>query len=73
MTVRHVKSNKFQIGEVVRLKSGGPPMTISEIQEWDNNPGQILIECHWFATDRHGSEKREWHSFAEEMLVKVNQ
>ncbi|MDR6873533.1 uncharacterized protein YodC (DUF2158 family) [Bosea sp. BE125] len=37
-------ANKFKIGDVVMLKSGGPPMTIS------SSPGSTsdLYGCRWF-------------------------
>ena len=35
-------SEKFQVGDVVRLKSGGQTMTIEEIGDDDN------ISCVWF-------------------------
>jgi uncharacterized protein YodC (DUF2158 family) len=37
--------SKFQVGEVVVLKSGGPEMTVSEIA---NNRGAPLIRTAWF-------------------------
>jgi len=39
---------KYKIGDIVRLKSGGPSMTVrgftSELEE--------LLECQWFAGDK---------------------
>jgi uncharacterized protein YodC (DUF2158 family) len=37
--------SKFQVGEVVVLKSGGPEMTVSEIAK---NRGGLLIRATWF-------------------------
>ena len=35
----------FKVGDVVRLKSGGPKMTVVEAKEDDS------IECQWFASN----------------------
>ena len=46
----------FKVGDVVQLKSGGPPMTIHAISDYSQsrglNPG---IACVWF----DGSKKLE--------------
>lgn len=34
---------KFEIGKIVQLKSGGPLMTIEGIRELDK-----IVECIWF-------------------------
>lgn len=40
---------KFKRGDVVRLNSGGPPMTIADIDEVaDTEPGDINYWCSWF-------------------------
>lgn len=49
----------FKPGDVVRLKSGGPKMTVAEIRE-----GRVL--CQWFTGD-----KREIAGFEPATLVKV--
>jgi len=36
--------NKFKVGDVVRLKSGGPSMTVKDAE---SSPG--TVECVWFA------------------------
>ncbi len=41
---------QFQLGDVVRLKSGGPEMTV----EWvgvDGFTNQPVIQCKWFDSD----------------------
>ncbi len=35
----------LKVGDVVRLKSGGPKMTIQEIETYDFGPGAA---CRWF-------------------------
>ena len=39
---------KFLPGDLVRLRSGGLPMTVNYI--WDNGP-HFDVECVWFASD----------------------
>jgi uncharacterized protein YodC (DUF2158 family) len=41
--------SKFQVGEIVVLKSGGPEMTVSQIA---NNRGTPLIRTTWFERGR---------------------
>lgn len=52
-------SNKFKIGDVVKLKSGGPDMTVRSAPD---NPGQVY-QCQWFA-----GKKLEQGAFREESL-----
>jgi uncharacterized protein YodC (DUF2158 family) len=44
----------FTVGQVVQLKSGGPPMTVTSI---DSSGDHIKIDCTWFdgATIKTGS------------------
>lgn len=44
---------ELKVGEVVKLKSGGPHMTISEIPNLGDN-GVQYVTCEWFA----GSTRR---------------
>ncbi len=53
--------SKFNQGEIVQLKSGGPKMTVQSIDEKYNS-----IHCQWFA----GSKLNDGH-FTEESLIKV--
>ena len=43
----------FKVGDIVRLKSGGPPMTVVHLPEADlpNLPGEFI--CTWFEGKRH--------------------
>ena len=52
----------FKSGDQVRLKSGGPDMTVSHVSEL----GDGEIRCHWF-----GGKKLEWGQFHPGELVKV--
>jgi uncharacterized protein YodC (DUF2158 family) len=38
-------SNGIKAGDVVRLNSGGPIMTVAEVEEWK---GVMRAQCHWF-------------------------
>ncbi len=50
------KSKEFKVGDVVILKSGGPPMTISESP---SRLGDSYIQCHWFDPKDHSRTKLE--------------
>ncbi|PKC35341.1 hypothetical protein V462_11515 [Pantoea ananatis 15320] len=64
-------SNQFKVGDVVKLKSGGPDMTIKklgesynrdqEIYQWDNT-----YTCQWFA-----GKKLESGSFPHDSVEQV--
>jgi uncharacterized protein YodC (DUF2158 family) len=51
-------SEQWKPGDVVRLKSGGPKMTVIE-QSQDQN-GEPAVHCEWFDEDR----KPQRHAFA---------
>ena len=40
----------FQVGDVVKLNSGGPLMTVSDVESIQTEMGQslIVITCQWF-------------------------
>ena len=53
---------KFKTGDIVRLKSGGPPMTVLEYEVWQDVIGSLigtakpaqdtaLVSCQWFKDD----------------------
>jgi len=44
----------FKIGDVVRLKSGGPKMTVEEVDD-----SADTVHCKWFV----GGEKLKYGSF----------
>lgn len=39
-------SKKFKIGDVVRLKSSGPKMTVVRVR--DEQHSSVAVECMWF-------------------------
>ncbi|MCS4508875.1 YodC family protein [Xylophilus ampelinus] len=48
---------KYEVGDLVSLKSGGPVMTVTKVPE----PHDLWYRCHWFAGKKldHGSFKYE--------------
>ncbi len=54
-------AHSFKVGDIVELKSGGPPMTIEEINT--NLVGDCEIKCRWFFT------KMESGSFTPDLLT----
>jgi len=54
-------SQKFKTGDVVRLKSGGPDMTVKEMGNQTFNLGQYV--CQWF-----GGKKLEQGHFMPDSL-----
>lgn len=46
---------KFKVGDIVRLKSGGPNMTIQEIGQSLGLNRRWEAECVWFAGRKHQS------------------
>ena len=56
-------AKKFKVGQVVQLRSGGPDMTVSDLEVYAH-PDHI--ECQWF-----GGRKLEEGKFPVESLVEV--
>lgn len=54
-------SNEFVIGDIVKLKSGGPEMTVNSVSE-----NKKFFNCQWFA-----GKKLEQGRFPRESLDKV--
>jgi uncharacterized protein YodC (DUF2158 family) len=55
-------TDMFEVGDLVKLKSGGPVMTISEIVHGINKDG---YNCKWFK----GASKEQ--AFFEEEVLKI--
>ena len=53
-------AQKIKLGSVVRLKSGGPTMTVTAVTEYD--AGNTLM-CEWFEINQH--QVWEANSFSE--------
>lgn len=51
------KMEKFEVGNVVQLKSGGPLMTVSAVNMpmLQENEG-VELTCDWFTNGRHARE-----------------
>lgn len=50
----------LQTGDTVRLRSGGPEMTVGTV---GSGPAAVpslisIVECHWFQDDEQGGELR---------------
>ena len=58
-------ATQFETGNVVRLMSGGPLMTVKRT----NSDGETV--CEWFNEEGHKFEHR-WHAFKPEMLKPVS-
>jgi len=67
--------NIFNVGDVVQLKSGGHPMTVSSVDMYDTDwmarllksAPFLVITCEWF--DK--KEKRRTERFSPETLKKL--
>lgn len=62
-------SNELKVGDVVRLKSGGPNMTVSG-QITPTNQG-VGVLCGWFAADLESCMGYRTHSFLVDSLEPV--
>ena len=51
----------FKVGDIVQLRSGGPPMTVAQVNT--NMVGFTEIKCHWFFG------KMETATFIPEVLI----
>jgi uncharacterized protein YodC (DUF2158 family) len=40
---------EFKPGDVVRLKSGGPQMTVEKVASWN---GAMTADCSWFSDNK---------------------
>ncbi len=60
--------NKFEVGDVVRLKSGGPLMTVNQLWRRGSDFKLNEVECKWF-------EKTELHTdhFVTSTLEKIDE
>lgn len=56
--------SEFKVGDLVRIKSGGPPMTVTSVSKLS---GSVSINCVWFDSQ---DRKRE-HYFDAVVLVLV--
>ena len=61
-------AQKFKIGDVVRLKSGGPNMTVTEYDVFDYGGDQKKYLCRWFDEKNKPAEL----TFREEELELVH-
>ncbi|MCL5051638.1 DUF2158 domain-containing protein [Igneacidithiobacillus siniensis] len=59
---------KFKSGDIVKLKSGGPNMTVSNYVGIAAGRESKTVQCKWFA-----GAKSESSNFYEDMLVPVEE
>ena len=59
---------KYKSGDVVKLKSGGPNMTVQGYVATVSNVESKTVQCKWFA-----GAKSEAANFHEEMLLPVEE
>ena len=62
-----MSSNKFKVGDKVKLKSGSPVMVISYIDRLHKFFGGAYIHCEW--TDKQG--RPQGAIYKPELLVKA--
>lgn len=58
----------FQVGDVVRLKTGGPELTVTEIKQGTNG---YLVTCMWFNSTSDEANKLLTADFPDKTLVAV--
>lgn len=61
-----MSNQNFEVGKMVKLKSGGPEMTINKVMK--NYKGELtgLYKCQWFA-----GKKLDSGEFPPESLIEV--
>ena len=63
----NMNAENFEVGDVVRLKSGSPNMTIVELGKYSGS-GKTQAMCQWFSGERVDEVKKD--IFALEALEK---
>lgn len=64
---------RFRPGDKVRLKSGGPEMTIRD-QHYDVSVDRFeldVFDCIWFETTTDGKKLVEYHPYHQDQLLKT--
>ena len=59
----------LQVGYLVKLKSGGPKMTVVAISDDDGGPFAGKVKCQWFQYNDAGHEALESEWFPPHSLV----
>jgi uncharacterized protein YodC (DUF2158 family) len=63
-------SQKFQVGDVVRLKSGGPNMTVTNYAVYPFHSTEAQYQCKWF-DEKHKQGNANLELFKEAELEPV--
>ena len=65
---------KFATGDKVRLKSGGPDMTIRGVHfdVLSNKYNEDMFDCIWFETTKEGKREVHYCPFNSNELMKVD-
>lgn len=61
--------SEFKAGDIVRLKSGGPEMTVNNLHVEET--GQVRVYCSWFAETKTKSTSKK-DNFPDTSLELVN-
>jgi uncharacterized protein YodC (DUF2158 family) len=57
-------ANNVKVGDVVQLNSGGPHMTVTEVDP--TTPGKVMALCQWF---KDGKVDERWFDVGTLRLV----
>jgi uncharacterized protein YodC (DUF2158 family) len=66
MSTSNPVNPKFSVGDLVKLKSGGPPMTVNSVGVESFRDGKYEYYCKWFAGAKDNSNR-----FAEGAIEKI--
>lgn len=61
--------SKFEKGDVVTLKSGGPKMSVSDMGDYSPFGPEVGVKCVWFETIK-GTQQPQEKVFDEAILEK---
>ena len=60
---------EFKLGDTVRLKSGGPLMTIEGVGQYGFGETENTVKCVWFESNKGQQSKKE-DTFLPALLTK---
>ena len=59
------EQERFEVGDIVRLKSGGPEMTVGQVDQFAGT--ELAVECEWLDS----SHKPQSRVYPVKTLVRV--